>query len=45
MGSSLEMVSRTQGHLAHDADSHEVDLLDAYDATRGQTSDDEADLA
>jgi integrase len=32
MGTSVEMIDRTYGHLAPDAESYECDLLDAYDA-------------
>jgi integrase len=31
MGTSVEMIDATYGHLALDADSHERDLLDAFD--------------
>jgi integrase len=31
MGTSLEMIDRTYGHLAPDADEHERHLLDAFD--------------
>lgn len=32
MGTSVEMIDRTYGHLVHDADRHEADRLDAWDA-------------
>lgn len=32
MGTSLEMIDRTYGHLAPDADEYELGLLDAFDA-------------
>jgi integrase len=32
MGTSVEMIDRTYGHLALDAEDYERDLLDAYDA-------------
>ncbi|MET1009692.1 MAG: site-specific integrase [Gaiellaceae bacterium] len=32
MGTSVEMIDRTYGHLAPDAENYERDLLDAYDA-------------
>lgn len=32
MGTSVAMIDRTYGHLAHDAEDHDRDLLDAYDA-------------
>jgi integrase len=35
MGTSVEMIDRTYGHLARDAEDYERDLLDAYDAGRG----------
>jgi hypothetical protein len=35
MGTSLEMINRTYGHLAPDAEAYKRDLLDAYDARRG----------
>ena len=31
MGTSVEMIDRTYGHLAPDAEDYERDLLDAYD--------------
>jgi integrase len=33
MGTSVEMIDRTYGHLAPDAEAYERTLLDAYDAT------------
>jgi hypothetical protein len=41
MGTSLEMIDRTYGHLAPDAEAVELALLNAYDAktpTFGQLS-------
>ncbi|MDQ3858886.1 MAG: hypothetical protein M3327_10650 [Actinomycetota bacterium] len=32
MGTSVEMIDRTYGHLAPDAEASERDLLDTYDA-------------
>jgi hypothetical protein len=32
MGTSVEMIDRTYGHLAADADEYERRLLDAFDA-------------
>jgi integrase len=32
MGTSVEMIDRTYGHLAPDAEAYERDLLDTYDA-------------
>ena len=32
MGTSVQMIDRTYGHLAADAEEHDRDLLDAYDA-------------
>jgi hypothetical protein len=32
MGTSVEMIDRTYGHLAPDAEEYERTLLDAYDA-------------
>jgi hypothetical protein len=32
MGTSLEMIDKTYGHLAPDADEYELGLLDAFDA-------------
>ena len=32
MGTSVEMIDRTYGHLAPDAEDYERALLDAYDA-------------
>jgi hypothetical protein len=34
MGTSVEMIDRTYGHLAPDAEEYERTLLDAYDAKR-----------
>jgi integrase len=33
MGTSLQMIDRTYGHLAQDAEEQDRDLLDAYDVT------------
>jgi hypothetical protein len=33
MGTSLQMIDQTYGHLARDADEHDRGLLDAYDET------------
>lgn len=44
MGTSVDMIDRTYGHLAPDAEAYERDLLDAYDARSeafGQLSDSE----
>ena len=32
MGTSVDMIDRTYGHLAPDAESYERELLDAFDA-------------
>lgn len=32
MGTSPEMIDKTYGHLAPDADEYELGLLDAFDA-------------
>jgi hypothetical protein len=32
MGTSLQMIDRTYGHLAQDAEDQDRHLLDAYDA-------------
>jgi hypothetical protein len=32
MGTSLEMIDKTYGHLAPDADEYELSLLDTFDA-------------
>jgi integrase len=37
MGTSLEMIDKTYGHLAPDADEYELRLLDAFDARVSQT--------
>jgi integrase len=34
MGTSLEMIDRTYGHLAPDAEQHELVLLNSYDARK-----------
>ncbi len=42
MGTSVEMIDRTYGHLAPDAEDYERGLLDAYDTKSepfGQLSD------
>ena len=33
MGTSVEMIDRTYGHLAPDAEEYERGLLDAWDST------------
>lgn len=40
MGTSVQMIDRTYGHLAPDAEEYERGLLDAYDreAAKGATS-------
>ena len=35
MGTSLQVIDATYGHLARDADQHDRELLDAYDAASG----------
>ena len=35
MGTSVQVIDATYGHLAHDADEHDRELLDAYDAASG----------
>jgi hypothetical protein len=32
MGTSVQVIDATYGHLAHDADDHDRELLDIYDA-------------
>jgi hypothetical protein len=32
MGTSVEMIDKTYGHLAPDADEYELSLLDTFDA-------------
>lgn len=32
MGTSVKMIDRTYGHLAHDAEDQDRGLMDAYDA-------------
>ena len=34
MGTSVQMIDATYGHLARDADEHDRELLDAYDAAQ-----------
>ena len=34
MGTSVEMIDRTYGHLAPDAENYERELLDAFDAKK-----------
>ena len=36
MGTSVQVIDATYGHLAHDADEHDRELLDAYDAATGR---------
>ncbi|MDP2712566.1 MAG: tyrosine-type recombinase/integrase [Solirubrobacteraceae bacterium] len=38
MGTSVQMIDRTYGHLAQDAEQHDRALLDAYDAEAGAES-------
>jgi integrase len=35
MGTSVQMIDATYGHLAHDAEDQDRDLLDAYDGQNG----------
>lgn len=35
MGTSVQVIDATYGHLARDADDHDRELLDAYDAGTG----------
>jgi integrase len=35
MGTSVQMIDRTYGHLAHDAEDQDRELLDAYDSDNG----------
>ncbi|MGH2450495.1 MAG: hypothetical protein ACRDGE_04340, partial [Candidatus Limnocylindria bacterium] len=37
MGTSLEMIDKTYGHLSPDADEYELGLLDAFDTRISQT--------
>ena len=39
MGTSVEMIDKTYGHLLPDAVEYERGLLDAFDATYGQLAD------
>jgi integrase len=49
MGTSVQVIDATYGHLAHDADEHDRELLDAYDDAighavgTGEAEDDEAE--
>jgi integrase len=48
MGTSVQMIDRTYGHLAIDADGNDRELLDAYDEAKGhvvgtETGEDDAD--
>lgn len=36
MGTSVQMIDKTYGHLAPNADEHEMQLLDSYDTKQGQ---------
>lgn len=36
MGASVEMIDRTYGHLAPDAEGYERELLDAFDARQAE---------
>jgi integrase len=38
MGTSLEMIDKTYGHLAPDADEYELGLLDAFDVRASQSA-------
>jgi hypothetical protein len=38
MGTSLEMIDKTYGHLAPDADEYEFGLLDAFDTRPSQSA-------
>jgi hypothetical protein len=38
MGTSLEMIDKTYGHLAPDADAYELRLLDAFDVRTSQSA-------
>jgi hypothetical protein len=42
MGTSLEMIDRTYGHLAPDADEFELELLNAYDCRTVVAASDDA---
>ena len=44
MGTSVQMIENTYGHLAQDADEYERTLLDAWDAASGAITE-EADHA
>lgn len=35
MGTSVQMIDETYGHLARDADEQDRDMLDAYDTANG----------
>jgi hypothetical protein len=35
MGTSVQVIDATYGHLARDDDEHDRELLDAYDAASG----------
>jgi integrase len=47
MGTSVQVIDATYGHLAHDADEHDRELLDAYDDATGHAvgTDDAEDQA
>jgi integrase len=45
MGTSLEMIDRTYGHLAPDADEYELGLLDAFDARNSRADGHSLDTA
>ncbi len=38
MGTSVQVIDATYGHLARDADEHDRELLDAYDAATGHVA-------
>lgn len=38
MGTSVKMIDDTYGHLAHDADSHDREALEAFDAGEKPTN-------
>lgn len=44
MGTSVEMIDRTYGHLAPDAEEYERGLLDAFDAARTKVRDEHRGL-
>jgi hypothetical protein len=36
MGTNVQMIDATYGHLVHDVDEHDRGLLDAYDAAEAE---------